>query len=69
MMSYAECLAATNLGKKNTTTTTENQTETEAEAEKEVEDGNVDILVIPVLCNLAAASMQLKQWRKGMQLW
>jgi hypothetical protein len=30
---------------------------------------NVDSVVIPVLCNLAACAIQLKQWPKAVQLW
>ena len=30
--------------------------------------GNIDVVVIPVLCNLTACAIQLRQWGKALQL-
>mmetsp|Transcript_20352 Transcript_20352/g.45272 ORF Transcript_20352/g.45272 Transcript_20352/m.45272 type:complete len:349 (+) Transcript_20352:91-1137(+) len=51
MIKYVECLAATDFGK--------------AGAEREGGAGNVDTMVVPVLCNLAACCLQLGQWSKA----
>jgi len=50
MGKYVECLAATDFGAK--------------DSEKHV-GGNVDVLVIPVLCNLAACCIQVEEWSKA----
>lgn len=49
MEKYVEALAATDFGKADDTDS----------------QGNIDILVVPVLCNLAACSMRLLQWQKA----
>lgn len=50
MGKYVECLAATDFGIK--------------DSENRV-GGNVDVLVIPVLCNLAACCIQAEEWSKA----
>lgn len=54
MGKYVECLAATDFGTKN-----------EGDNEETSAGGNVEVLVIPVLCNLAACCIEVEEWNKA----
>ena len=74
MSKYVEALAAADFGNDNiatTTKTTDDSRVDELNDEGEsihhyhqVTNSNVDELIIPVLCNLAACCIELKEWRK-----
>ena len=72
MSKYVEALAAADFGNDNkATTTTDDSRIDELNNEGEsihhyhhVTNSNVDELIIPVLCNLAACCIELKEWRK-----
>lgn len=54
MGKYVECLAATDFGSKEAEDASENRS-----------GGNVEVLVIPVLCNLAACCIQVEEFSKA----
>jgi tetratricopeptide (TPR) repeat protein len=63
MEKYVECLTATDFG-----TNTANVVGTETDEPPSLSSsssGNVDELVIPVLCNLAACCVQIQAWNKA----
>lgn len=72
MSKYVEALAAADFGNDNKATTTKDDSrvdELNDEGESihryhHVTNSNVDELIIPVLCNLAACCIELKEWRK-----
>jgi tetratricopeptide (TPR) repeat protein len=61
MIKYVECLAATDFGK----TPPEGAAEAEGGEGAEAGTSNVDAMVVPVLCNLAACCIQLGEWSKA----
>ena len=71
MNKYVEALAAADFGNDNQSTITlvdsrvdEVNDEGESIHHHHVINGNVNELVIPILCNLAACCIELKEWRK-----
>jgi tetratricopeptide (TPR) repeat protein len=57
MEKYVECLTASDFGQK--------PSEEEVALKSHDKSNNIDELVLPVLCNLAACCIQLQQWQKG----
>lgn len=68
MEKYVEVLTATDFGSEGSHTTNDNRPPPDATTDAAVATktmGNVDELVIPVLCNLSACCMKLQQWNKS----
>jgi hypothetical protein len=57
MQKYVECLTASNFG------SSAPQTDTK-ESSCPATNSNIDELILPVLCNLSACCIQLKEWQK-----
>ena len=63
MEMYVEALAGSDFGKKKTTTKFAEGGA--GSREQSHADGNIDTLIIPVLCNLAACCIQIEEWGKA----
>ena len=61
MGKYVEALAAADFGDKNNISSCNYDTKESIR----INDGNVDELIIPVLCNLSACCIELKEWKKA----
>jgi len=64
MSKYVEALSAADFGNKDKVDSKVDEINNKEESIHLLTDGNVDRLIIPVLCNLAACCIELKEWRK-----
>lgn len=68
MEKYVEALSASDFGAALNSGSIPNTPEEDADLSKSsVTEGNIDTLIVPILCNLSACSIQLQLWYKAAQ--
>ncbi len=67
MEKYVEALTASDFGtkQKESAISSDNKGTESLNQDARIDEDNIDVLVIPVLSNLAACSIQLQQWKKA----